>query len=73
MADLRSVLDEDLSDVSLDDEIKAVKRELAMRERVYPGWVKAGRMRQAEADTEIRRMRAVLKRLLLAEQTGSLL
>ena len=73
MADLRSVLDQDLSDVTLADEIACAKRELAMRERVYPTWVGRGKMKQAEADRETRRMRAILKRLLLAEQAGRLL
>ncbi|WP_291990909.1 hypothetical protein [Luteitalea sp.] len=49
--------------VTLDEQIKCVKREIAMRERVYPQWVRAGRMHQDEADTELRRMRAVLATL----------
>lgn len=64
-----SVLDLDLSEVSLADEIACAKRELAMRERVYPGWVERGRMKPEEAARELRRM----KRLLLAEQAGRLL
>lgn len=68
-----SVLGEDLSDVTMADEIACVRRELAMRERAYPKWVSGGRMKQAEADRELRRMRAVLKRLLLAELAGRLI
>lgn len=64
MADPSSVLDEDLSDVTHEQMISAVKRELAMRDRVYPQWVANGRMKQDEADRERRRMRAVLKLLL---------
>ena len=30
-----------------------------MRERVYPAWVKNGKMKQAAADQEIARMEAV--------------
>lgn len=33
--------------------IRALKRELAMRRRVYPGRVEAGKMSQAEADRQI--------------------
>lgn len=73
MPDLRSVLDEDLSDVSLAEEIAAVKRELAMREGVYPRLVSQGKMKQASADLQLRVMRRVLQRLLKAEQSGSLL
>jgi hypothetical protein len=73
VADLRSVLDEDLNDISLAAEIADVKRELAMRERVYPRWVAAGKLTQAKADLQLRIMRRVLQRLLQAEQSGSLL
>lgn len=42
------------------DKIKCLKREIAMRERVYPGWVANGRMKQSAADREIAVMKAVL-------------
>jgi hypothetical protein len=73
MAEPASVLTEDFSDVALADEIAAVKREIAMRERVYPGWIQRGKMTEVKAAREIRVMRAVLKRLLTAEQAGRLL
>ena len=47
-------------DVSVDEQITCVKREIAMRERVYPRWVDGGRMTQKAADTELLLMRAVL-------------
>jgi hypothetical protein len=59
-----TVQDEDLSDITLPDMIAEVKRELAMRERVYPGWIANGRLKQATADRDMRRMRAVLELLL---------
>jgi hypothetical protein len=49
--------------ITLADEIACIRRELAMRRRVYPNWVKTGRMKPAEADTELARMQAVLTRL----------
>lgn len=49
-----------LPDVGLLDQIRCVEREIDMRRRVYPRWVDAGRMKQAVADEEIRRMGAVL-------------
>ena len=68
-----SVLTEGLSDVTLSDEIATVKRELAMRERVYGRWIEAGKMTEAKATKELRGMKAVLKRLLRAEEEGRLL
>lgn len=46
--------------VSVDDQIACVKREIALRKNVYPGFVQKGRMKQAEADKELERMTAVL-------------
>lgn len=39
--------------VTLDDKLKALRREIGMRYRVYPNRVREGRMTQAEADREI--------------------
>lgn len=41
------------------DQIACVRRELALRKNVYPGFVKRGKMSQEEADKEIDRMQAV--------------
>lgn len=60
------------TDVPIADMIACVRRELAMRERVYPNQVKANRMKPAEADLELRRMRGVLA-FLQAQPQGSLL
>lgn len=49
--------------VSLSDQIAVVKREIAMRERVYPRWVAAGRMSPAKSVHEITTMKAVLATL----------
>lgn len=48
---------------SLDDQIKCVQREIAMRERVYPKLVESGRMRQSTADHELECMKDVLENL----------
>jgi hypothetical protein len=53
----------DLLAPTLDEKIVCVKREIAMRERVYPGWVAAGRMKQDRADREIEVMKSVLESL----------
>jgi hypothetical protein len=52
------------SPYSLDDQIGAVKRELRLRNKLYPKWVSAGRMKPGEADREIRLMQAVLASLI---------
>ena len=49
--------------MSLAEEIACVKREIAMRERVYPKWVVSGRMKPAKAAHELAVMGAVLARL----------
>lgn len=48
---------------TLKQQIACVKRELAIRARFYPGWVKAKHMQQYEADHEQACMRAVLATL----------
>lgn len=44
---------------SLDEQIACADREIAMRERVYPAWVRQGRLKQPKADREIETMRAI--------------
>ena len=50
--------------ITIEEQIKCVKREIAMRERVYPREVRYEKMSQETADKEIASMRAVLKTLL---------
>jgi hypothetical protein len=40
---------------------RCLEREIAMRRRAYPRWVREGRMTQAEADREIDVMTAILR------------
>ncbi|MCA0268762.1 MAG: hypothetical protein LCH53_06035 [Bacteroidetes bacterium] len=47
--------------ISIDDKIKALRRELAMRYRVYPNRVQARKMTQAEADREVAIAEAILQ------------
>lgn len=49
--------------VSLTDQIRSVEREIAMREKCYPGWVSSGRLKAATAEHELTCMRAVLRTL----------
>lgn len=39
--------------------LRSIEREISLRRRVYPRWVAAGRLKQAEADHEIRVMEAI--------------
>lgn len=55
------------ADVSLEDQLACVDRELAMRRKVYPRWVKNGKLTQAAADLEILKMRGVRRALLRGE------
>lgn len=47
----------------LSEQIDAAKRELGMRQRVYPRFVEQGRMRQAKADYEIGAMADIIRTL----------
>jgi len=60
----RLLVSDDLLPITLDDQIVAVKREIAMRERVYPRQVENGRMSKRLADRELALMRAVLATLI---------
>jgi hypothetical protein len=52
-----------MTTIPLTDQIDCVKREIAMRERVYPTRVSGRRMTQEQMDRELGRMRAVLRTL----------
>jgi hypothetical protein len=56
------------SKISITGQIAEVKRELAMREQVYPRQVAAGKMKAGEADMLMDRMRAVLATLMFCQQ-----
>lgn len=58
------------SGISLDDQIKAVGREIGLRKAVYPRQVGQGRMSQKTADHEIAAMQAVYQRLKEAKARG---
>ena len=46
---------------TVDDKIRGLKRELALRHQVYPGRVRRGSMTQEEADYEIALTEAMLQ------------
>ena len=43
-----------------DQKIAALRREIALRQAVFPGRVRIGKMKQADADREIAVMEAIL-------------
>lgn len=45
------------------DMVACAKRELALRERVYPKWISLGKITHAKASFEIRCMRAIIAKL----------
>ena len=49
--------------ITLDEQIDCVRREIGMRNRVYPRWVEIGRITQAHADHQVAAMEAVLATL----------
>lgn len=57
--------------MTLTEQIASVRREIAMRTRVYPNWVASKKMTQAKADHELAAMRAVLDTLQRTESLGA--
>jgi hypothetical protein len=53
--------------IAIGAQIAEVKRELALRRNVYPGLVRNGKMKPAEAELCTDRMKAVLKTLEFCE------
>lgn len=49
-----------MPEVSIDEQVACVQREIGFREKLYPRWVKDGKLTQGNADLELARMRAVL-------------
>lgn len=49
--------------IGIDDQISEAVRELAMRERLFPNWVKLGKKKKNDAVLEIMRQKAIVKSL----------
>lgn len=49
--------------ITIEQQIASVKREIGLRQSVYPKFVAAKRMSQEKADHELEAMRAVLRTL----------
>lgn len=48
-----------MTDFTIDQQIAAVRREVGMRERVYPRFIAKGTLTEAEAERQIATMKAV--------------
>lgn len=51
--------------MTLEEQIKVVQREIDYRKRLYPVWVKNGKMTQTEANYQIEGMECVLNSLVV--------
>lgn len=60
---VKKEIDKFMAEFTIDEQIEEVKREIAMRERVYPRWIQDGKMKQAAADRQIAAMKSVLETL----------
>ena len=49
--------------ITLQDQIKEARREIALRERAYPGWVQRGRLSEGQAADALAVMKEVLRTL----------
>lgn len=58
----------EMAKVSIDDQIRSAQRELDMRQRVYPNWVRNGKMTAASAVKEIAAMLSIIDTLRWAKK-----
>lgn len=55
---------------SLSEQITELRREVTLRTRLYPRWVQARSLSQAQADTQLERMKAALGTLLAVKEAS---
>jgi len=58
----------DLFPATLADMVREAEREVALRRRVYPRWVEAGRMKAHHAERQIALMEAIAAELARRER-----
>jgi hypothetical protein len=61
----------DLFQITLDDEIAEIEREVNLRQKVYIRWIAQGRLTDAKADWQLAVMRRVLMRLQAVRASAS--
>lgn len=57
-----------MAKISIVGQISEMEREIALRERVYPQQVAAGKMKQAQAEMLMDRARAILATLMFCQE-----
>ena len=55
--------------VTLQDAVKEIRREVKLRERLYPQWVASGKLNKATAERQLARLKFALE-LLEGKQAG---
>ena len=55
-------------EVTLQEMVDCINRELSFRSRVYPRWVRDGKLSQKVADMEMIRMQAIRDKLVSLQQ-----
>jgi|GEM_PF-858472 len=53
---------------ALASQVRELQRELAMRERLYPGWIAGGRLKQGSAGDQLRTLGQAIKSLQLLQE-----
>lgn len=62
----------DQSSFTLSEMISEAKREVAVRERVYPKWIERGKLKPSESSRRIALMKAIADELERRQQPGLL-
>ena len=57
--------------MTIDEQIKEVKREIGMRKVMYPKWVQSDKLRPEKAEHGIAAMEAVLETLTAVQVAGA--
>ena len=50
--------------ITLEEQITEARRELALRRKVYPAWVKSGKLDMTTAHSQLQAMEAIIKTLM---------
>ena len=61
-----------MTDVTLVEMLAEARRELAMRQRLYPRWVEEGRMKPHQAERQIAVMQAIAEELQEREMAAAM-
>lgn len=57
--------------ISLEEQLKEIRREIAVRQRVYPGWILEGRITKTLADLRIATLEAIAQTIRMAMEDNA--